>query len=283
MDPRVPRAASLLLSLCALAAAPSFALAQQPPASTAKTQDLASEFDALVARFEAARSAYYDEMRALYKDYDENKASEAEKAAFEKKSAELEAKDPSASYVKEFAALAERAKGTEVGAKALLQVVQNDRGEPGGPATKALSTLIAQYLQSPALKELPMILQYGGSIDRAARIDAFNKLIAGSPLDDVKAGSLFGLATLMMDSHASADDKAQARRLFADLEKRYGTLASPMEKTYSVLAQSFLFELDHLQLGMQVPDFESTDETGAKFKLSDYKGKVVVVDFWGFW
>ena len=128
-----------------------------------------------------------------------------------------------------------------------------------------------------------MILQYGNSIDRAARIDAFNKLMRGSQLDTVKAGSLFGLATTMMDEVATAEDKAQARKLFAELEKRFGALASPMGKTYAVLAQSFLFELDHLQLGMQVPDFEATDETGAKFKLSDYAGKVVVVDFWGFW
>jgi cytochrome oxidase Cu insertion factor (SCO1/SenC/PrrC family) len=31
------------------------------------------------------------------------------------------------------------------------------------------------------------------------------------------------------------------------------------------------------------PDFEAVDENGVKFKLSDYRGKVVVLDFWGFW
>ena len=44
-----------------------------------------------------------------------------------------------------------------------------------------------------------------------------------------------------------------------------------------------LFEIEHLQIGMVAPDFEAQDETGASFKLSDYKGKVVVLDFWGFW
>jgi len=33
----------------------------------------------------------------------------------------------------------------------------------------------------------------------------------------------------------------------------------------------------------QTPDFEATDVTGVRFRLSDYRGKVVVVDFWGFW
>jgi peroxiredoxin len=34
---------------------------------------------------------------------------------------------------------------------------------------------------------------------------------------------------------------------------------------------------------MQVPDFETEDVEGQPFKLSDYAGKVVVLDFWGFW
>jgi hypothetical protein len=40
---------------------------------------------------------------------------------------------------------------------------------------------------------------------------------------------------------------------------------------------------DHLQVGKEAPEFEATDENGAKWKLSDYRGKVVVLDFWGIW
>jgi hypothetical protein len=38
-----------------------------------------------------------------------------------------------------------------------------------------------------------------------------------------------------------------------------------------------------LVVGCRAPDFEATDLAGVKFKLSDYRGKVVVLDFWGFW
>jgi len=38
-----------------------------------------------------------------------------------------------------------------------------------------------------------------------------------------------------------------------------------------------------LALGKQAPDFTAKDADGASFKLSDYRGKVVVLDFWGFW
>jgi hypothetical protein len=38
-----------------------------------------------------------------------------------------------------------------------------------------------------------------------------------------------------------------------------------------------------LIVGCRAPDFEATDVDGVRFKLSDYRGKVVVLDFWGFW
>ncbi len=48
-------------------------------------------------------------------------------------------------------------------------------------------------------------------------------------------------------------------------------------------AEASLFELDHLQVGMVAPDFEAVDQGGEGFRLADYRGKVVLVDFWGFW
>jgi cytochrome oxidase Cu insertion factor (SCO1/SenC/PrrC family) len=36
-------------------------------------------------------------------------------------------------------------------------------------------------------------------------------------------------------------------------------------------------------IGKVAPDIEGVDVDGKKFKLSDYRGKVVVLDFWGDW
>ena len=41
--------------------------------------------------------------------------------------------------------------------------------------------------------------------------------------------------------------------------------------------------MDKLQLGMPAPEIEGNDLDGVAFKLSDYRGKVVVLDFWGDW
>jgi cytochrome oxidase Cu insertion factor (SCO1/SenC/PrrC family) len=38
-----------------------------------------------------------------------------------------------------------------------------------------------------------------------------------------------------------------------------------------------------LQVGRVAPDIEGEDIDGEKFKLSDYRGKVVLLDFWGHW
>jgi hypothetical protein len=39
----------------------------------------------------------------------------------------------------------------------------------------------------------------------------------------------------------------------------------------------------NVAVGRIAPDFETEDVDGVAFKLSDYRGKVVVIDFWGFW
>ncbi len=44
-----------------------------------------------------------------------------------------------------------------------------------------------------------------------------------------------------------------------------------------------LFEMNNLQIGDVAPDIIGVDAEGVEFKLSDYRGQVVVIDFWGFW
>jgi hypothetical protein len=53
--------------------------------------------------------------------------------------------------------------------------------------------------------------------------------------------------------------------------------------TLAELAQHELFELQNLAVGKLAPDIAAEDTAGVAFKLSDYRGKVVMLDFWGFW
>jgi cytochrome oxidase Cu insertion factor (SCO1/SenC/PrrC family) len=45
-------------------------------------------------------------------------------------------------------------------------------------------------------------------------------------------------------------------------------------------ARAELFQIRHLSVGKEAPDIEGEDQDGKRFKLSDYKGKVVLLDFW---
>ena len=48
-------------------------------------------------------------------------------------------------------------------------------------------------------------------------------------------------------------------------------------------AKRALFVMRHLSVGKQAPEIAGADVDGRKFKLSDYRGKVVMISFWGHW
>lgn len=59
--------------------------------------------------------------------------------------------------------------------------------------------------------------------------------------------------------------------------------AFPQPTTYGDLAKSLLFEVNHLIPGKQAPEIEGKDAAGATFRLSDYRGKVVLLTFSANW
>jgi thiol-disulfide isomerase/thioredoxin len=54
-------------------------------------------------------------------------------------------------------------------------------------------------------------------------------------------------------------------------------------KTYAELAARLLFELENLQPGCTAPDIAGEDASGRQFKLSDYRGRVVLLTFSANW
>ena len=66
---------------------------------------------------------------------------------------------------------------------------------------------------------------------------------------------------------------------------RLSRYASPeaKPKTYGALAEAALFELRNLAVGKPAPEIEGEDVDGRRFKLSDHRGKVIVLTFSGNW
>lgn len=273
------------VAVAALFSIPGVAAARQDAAATAQTPE--QQFDALFERLSTARDAFHQERNTLYRSFDHESATDDERAKFDEKVRELHAREPGAQFVPEFVALAERVKGTDVAAKSWMQVLQLGGGQPApdSPVSKAVERLFADHIQSPALAGLAMQLQYAAqALGRKECVEALKKLKQKSPHDAIKAEALFALASLLLDDESQGHDKAQAREALVELQKSYGALTTGQsEMGYAEFAERTIYELDHLQLHMQVPDFEAVDQDGVKFKLSDYAGKVVIVDFWGLW
>jgi len=50
-----------------------------------------------------------------------------------------------------------------------------------------------------------------------------------------------------------------------------------------ILAEQPPHDPEDLAIGKVAPEIEGTDVNGMPFKLSDYRGQVVLLDFWGDW
>lgn len=188
---------------------------------------------------------------------------------------------PGKEYVPEFRALAEEAKGTDTAVQAWLWVLRI--GVETQEAREILALLLAEHVQSKAMGELCGELRYGAErFGQDATADALRALVAESPHEMVRASALFTLGAVLLAS-PQAESKAEGRDCLEAVVAEYGEVAYGADSTYAKAAEGYLFELDHLQIGMAAPDFATLDENGAAWKLSDYRGKVVVVDFWGFW
>jgi thiol-disulfide isomerase/thioredoxin len=80
-------------------------------------------------------------------------------------------------------------------------------------------------------------------------------------------------------------DKASkdAEALLQMVIEKYAELPSGRQGTLGQRASVALHELQRLAVGKVAPEIEGEDSDGKRFKLSDYRGKVVVLDFWGHW
>lgn len=96
-------------------------------------------------------------------------------------------------------------------------------------------------------------------------------------------------------------NRAEIDRLLAQVEREYGdvpaaswlfsgpakvlvredTRAAP--QTNGELAATLRFEIEHLEPGGVAPDIVGRDSSGAEFRLSDYRGKVVLLTFSADW
>ncbi len=87
------------------------------------------------------------------------------------------------------------------------------------------------------------------------------------------------------DGITTADEEAKKLRwesdkLFDRAADEYADVKLDPYSTVGAKAKSELFNQLYLSVGTPAPEIEGEDQDGKKFKLSDYAGKVVLLDFW---
>jgi hypothetical protein len=73
---------------------------------------------------------------------------------------------------------------------------------------------------------------------------------------------------------------AEIEALYETAAADFGAVKLPYGATVGTTAKTELFVIRNLSVGKEAPDIDGPDQDGVRFKLSDYRGKVVLLYFW---
>ncbi|MBL9179272.1 MAG: TlpA family protein disulfide reductase [Verrucomicrobiaceae bacterium] len=182
----------------------------------------------------------------------------------------------------------------------MMQLVQANLNKPD--VVKAVSWLVTGAANFPegqeALKMLGTTFADRKGIAAAVKQLEYHGLPAEPVLKAViekntnreeKAAALYALGAVHFKNFdASADrvsgeaSKDKALDCFQQLNAEFADVTIQGFKLSDFTAK-MLFEMTNLQVGCEAPEIEGKDADGVNFKLSDYRGKHVIVIFWGGW
>ena len=234
------------------------------------------EWDRLKADFEAAMGKWYENFP---------------KAGGELDPAKLPP-HPGEEYLPKMRAFAERNPAAEVAVPALTFIVLHGSTSVVDPtphpvALDALKALGSTYVASPEIAAAAAQLQYARySVGIELANECLRNIIARNTDRKTIAAAKFSLAVNEYDGPAmrdttKEDEYAAGRRrgevLFREIVKDFG------DSDQAAKAKKYIFEIEHLQVGMKAPDIVGKDAAEKEIKLSQFAGQVVVLDFWGFW
>ena len=179
----------------------------------------------------------------------------------------------------------------------------------GAELGRALVLLKQQHLSSKKLAPVCEALERKQSLPSE---ELLRGALARSPHRDVRTQACFSLARFLEQKVTLRSKLAAQSELKPRFEQFYGkeftrllvslepaTTARETEQLYTRVIKDFadvsrgkaigsraaraLFRIQHLSVGRPAPEISGQDIDGKAFRLSDYRGKVVLVDFWGHW
>lgn len=218
----------------------------------------------------------------IQKEYMQAKSADARKKILERYRAAAQEKTGHALE------LAEKLPDDPAALSALLWVVSTYAGGGTTPEReKALAIMARDHTAGPRAVEICQSL-LGGSPGVETYVRA---VLEKNPAHDAQGQAALVLARaykarsdaqLAAHEPEAAATLGKAEKSFALVIQKYGDVKDG-RRTLKERAEGDLFEMRRLALGKVAPDIEGEDSSGKRFKLSDYRGKVVVLDFWARW
>jgi hypothetical protein len=164
------------------------------------------------------------------------------------------------------------------------------------PLDDDLVQLVLQHHSAnPKMGQLCFDIQYRTTEAWAEKL--LKEAAAKHPDKTVRGQAVYSLGTMHRyraqpwDGKISEEEQAkrfeEAGKFFTDVTKNYADITTPDGK--AKLGDKAAAELvrikniPNLKVGKTAPEIVGEDVDGKKFKLSDYRGKVVLLDFWGHW
>lgn len=141
-----------------------------------------------------------------------------------------------------------------------------------------IAKLLSEHADAPwaASEVVAMLARQRPWFDEAWVRARLEELAGKSKNKEVCASAWFELARRLDSAKASLQERERAEQLRALISKDLAGTRAASELAARADSRS-------VEIGGVAPDFDAVDGDGVAFKLSDYRGKVVLVDFWGFW
>ncbi|MFQ5502224.1 MAG: peroxiredoxin family protein [Phycisphaerae bacterium] len=203
---------------------------------------------------------------------------------------------PVKDFMPRFRKIAEADKGKPPAFEALvwmLMNVQPVRQIDGDKAADTLSAWAMERLKGDHASDVTFLdlstrLQFlAYEIDLDLLVPYYEAVIQESKDREKRAFATYNLAAALYSPFSRRGMLPDPKRLKADRE-RGKTLFYKIIKDHdgtkaAEAARPFIFEIEHLQIGQKAPDIVGKLPDGKEVRLSQYRGQVVLLDFWGFW
>jgi len=174
---------------------------------------------------------------------------------------------------------AEKEKSNPKAPDLIAWVATNGSSTPAGQ--KAAEQLFEHHPDHAAIRQVCRTLAYNPKGEEVLK----QLLEKKTAKPRVKAAAALALGQSIASRAERQGDKSEAEKVAAEADK-YLAQAAELAKDDATLRKDAERELNilrNLRVGKEAPDIKGADLDGKEFKLSDYRGKVVLLDFWGNW